>query len=205
MLPAEKRENQLSAVAANSNASSTSGFGKVLGSIQGLQQRLNDFTLDDIIGAENNLKSLMQQVVLMRDRFDAIAEMKHAVTNTNQLILTIPEESFDMVGPDSLEKHPKLHAIVKASKLIRLQKLMKAARASADAVSFDADAGMLHLDNSAPHNLAAPLRDERTQAEKILAGELTHGSTESFIPIGATDQGQAIVIEAPAEWPRETA
>jgi hypothetical protein len=205
MLPAEKRENHLSAVAANSNVSSASGFGKVLGSIQGLQQRLNDFTLDDIIGAENNLKSLMQQVVLMRDRFDTIAEMKHAVTNANQLILTIPEESFDLVGPDSLEKHPKLHAIVKASKLIRLQKLMKAAKASADGVSFDADAGMLHFDNSAPHNVVAPLSDETTQAEKTLAGEVTRSKTENFIPIGATDQGQAIVIEAPAEWPLETA
>src|SRR6185436_5488959 len=194
----------LSATAANSNASSTSGFGKVLGSIQGLQQRLNDFTLDDIIGAENNLKSLMQQIVHMRDRFDTIAEMKHAVTNANQLILTIPEENFDLVGPDSLEKHPKLHAIVKANKLIRLQKLMKAARASADAVSFDADAGMLHFNNSAPHDLAAPLRDETTQAEKTLADELIRGSTESFIPIGTTDQGQGIVIETPAEWPFET-
>ena len=205
MLPAEKQENRQSAVAANSDVSAASGFGKVLGSIHGLQQRLNDFTLDDIIGAEKNLRSLMQQVIFMRDRLDTIAELKPVLTNANQLILAIPEENFDLVGPDSLDKHPKLHAIVKAHKFIRFQKLMKAARASADAVSFDADAGMLHLDHTAPHNLVAPLRDETTQAQEFFSGELSPGITETLTPIGATDRGQAIVIEAPADWAFETA
>ena len=205
MLPAEKQENRRAAVAADSNVSPASGFGKVLGSIQGLQQRLNDFTLDDIIGAESNLKSLMQQVILMRDHLDAVAEMKHAVTNANQLIGEIPEENFDLVGPDSLEKHPKLHAIVKASKLIRLQKLMKAARASADAVSFDADAGMLHLNDTASYNLTTPAQGATIQAEEFFARELTPGTTESSVPLGTTDIGPSIVIEAPAEWAFEAA
>jgi hypothetical protein len=205
MLPAEKQENQQSAAAANSNVSSASGFGKVLGSIQGLQQRLNDFTLDDILSAESNLRSLMQQVFSLRDRLGSIAELKHTVASANQLILEIPEENFDLVSPDSLDKHPKLHAIVKASKLIRLQKLIKAARASADAVSFDADAGMLRFDNSVPDNPAAARPGETTQAEEFIAREVTPPGAENSIPIGATNRDQSIVIEAPADWAFEAA
>ena len=209
MLPAEKQENQPSTAVANLNVPTPSSFGKVLGSIQGLQQRLNDFALDDVIGAETNLKTLMQQILPMRDRLDSIAELKNVVANANQLIHDIPEETFDLVGPDSLEKHPQLFAIVKASKLIRFHRLMKAARASADAVSFDVEAGQLHIDAVAPKIMPAPPQPEiipqDNPAENKLAPETAVALTASAVQLGAEDSGQAMGIEAPAAWAFEAA
>lgn len=205
MLPAENQENQAATAVTNSNALAPSGFGKVLSSIKGLQERLNDFTLDDVISAEINLKTLMQQILLMRDRLSNISELKSAVINANQLIHDIPEENFDFVGPDGLEKHPQLHAIVKASKLIRFHRLMKAARASADAVSFDAEAGELHIDTAAAKIMPAAPAREIIQDENKVAPETTLAVTESLVQLGAEENAQAIVIEAPAEWTFEAA
>ena len=205
MLPAEKQENESTTAVASANTAAPSGFGKVLGSIYGLQQRLNDLTLEDVTAAEINLRSLMQQIALLRDLVGHVAELKNTVANANHLIDSIPEENINLVGPDSLEKHTKLHAIVRASKLIRFQRVMKAARASADAVSFDAVAGMLHIDTAAPNSMPPALPQEIIQEETKVAPDIALAATASHVQLEAIDSGQGIVIEAPREWTFEAA
>ncbi len=85
----------------------------------------------------------------MRDKLDDLAWLKHTVIESNRRIDDIPELNFDLISLDSLEKHPQLHAIVQASKLIRFHRLMKAAQASANAVTFDPERREYHVPEAA--------------------------------------------------------
>src|ERR1700752_179665 len=113
----------------NTYAPALSGFGKVLGSIQGLQQRLSEFSYGEVSIAEAKVKMLVKQLTLVRDTLNNLTQLKFAVGEVNRRIDEIPVESFDEVNLDSLENHPQLHAILQASKLVRSQRLMNGALA----------------------------------------------------------------------------
>jgi hypothetical protein len=157
MLPAQKRETQTGMAQANSRADSV-GFGRVLTSIQGLQRRLDDFSVDEVSQAEAKANTLIQQFSLLQEKLARLTALKRFVSLANKTIGEIPEERFEQVNLDGLENHPKLHAIIQASKLIRFHRLMKAAKAGADAISFDAEAGKLQISTSTTQDDAR--RDE---------------------------------------------
>ena len=125
MLPAKKQEARPE-TPQNSPVSSTMGFGKVLTSIQGLQQRLEDFSVEDVVRTEGNAKSLVLELSQLQIKLETLAALKQFVASANLLISEIPEENFEQIAPDGLENHPQLHAIIQASKLIRLHRLMRA-------------------------------------------------------------------------------
>ncbi len=132
----------------NSNTgpmSTVGGFGNVLKSVQGLQQRLSDFSLDDVTAAEANANTLIHRTASVQQKLIELANLKRNLTAVARTIHQIPETDFDLISPDSLERHPQLHAIVKTSKIIRLHKLLKVAKASAQSVSFDSEVGRLEI------------------------------------------------------------
>ena len=174
MLPAQKQETQTGMAQANSRAD-TVGFGRVLTSIQGLQRRLDDFSLDEVSQAEAKANTLIQQFSLLQEKLARLTALKRFVSLANRTIGEIPEERFEQVNLDGLENHPKLHAIIQASKLIRFHRLMKAAKAGADAISFDAEAGKLQISTSttlddARRDEIAPVGPFTTEARPSTAG-----------------------------------
>ncbi len=176
----DKQDTSQSDTNSNVQSSAGSGFGKVLGSIRGLRQRLGEFSLDEVSDAEANLRSLAKQLIVIRDNLDDLAQLKQAVIDTDRRINGIPELNFDLVSLDSLEKHPQLHAIVQASKLIRFHRLMKAARASADAMLFDTENNKLRVAESvAAHEVPVYSRHESVASieEPEIASE--RNSTEN--------------------------
>src|SRR5262249_41666773 len=124
------------------------GFAKVLTSIQGLQQRLDGFSVEEANQAEANVHTLIEKLSLLEMKLSRLAELKQFVSSANRLISEIPEENFEQVDLNGLENHPQLHAIIQASKLIRVHKLMQAAKAGAEAVSFDPEAVPLPIQTS---------------------------------------------------------
>jgi hypothetical protein len=132
MLSAARKEEPLDMSNIDQAASSLGGFGKMLNSLQGLQQRLEDFSITDVTNAEANAQTLILRLKQFQDTIVAIALLKNAAATISQSIIEIQPADTDVVGLDSLENHPQLHAIVKASKLIKLQKLMAALKASSD-------------------------------------------------------------------------
>ena len=142
MLPAKKQEARPE-TPQNSSASSTMGFGKVLTSIQGLQQRLEDFSVEDVVRTEADAKSLVFELSQLQIKLETLAGLKQFVASANHLISEIPEENFEQIAPDGFENHPRLHAIIQASKLIRLHRIMQAAKAGAESISLDLDTGTL--------------------------------------------------------------
>ena len=104
----------------------------MLNSLQGLQQRLEDFSIADVTNAEANARTLILRLQQFQDTIGAIALVKTAAANIDQSIAEIQQLDTEVVGMDSLENHPQLHAIVNASKLIKLRKMMAALKAGAD-------------------------------------------------------------------------
>jgi hypothetical protein len=154
----------------------------VLNSIQGLQQRLNDFSVDDINKAEANAHTLIQRLSSLLHKLNSLGELKHSQNTVRNLLGQIPETDYDLIGPDSLEKHPRLHAIVKASKLIRLHRLLKAAKESADSISFDPEAGQLEF--------GAPVPPFFETGQDVLAPSTFNNQSLSLAPISPTETRQ---------------
>jgi hypothetical protein len=209
-LPVENHDTSRRDTSSNAQASAGSSFGKVLVSIQGLRQRLGEFSFDDVSAAEANVRSLVKQLIVMRDNLDNLARLKHAVIESNRRINDIPELNFDLISLDSLEKHPQLYAIVQASTLIRFHRLMKAARAGADAVTFDTDSNEFRIaEPVAAHDDPAPSTQETEASideQKItFEQKLTDGDAQATTADLATiDKDTTVAIAAPPPESKET-
>jgi hypothetical protein len=112
-------------------SASASGFGKMLNSLQGLQQRLDDFSITDVTAAAANAQTLILRLSQFQDTITAVALLKNATAEVSRSIAEIAPINTEVVNLDSLENHPQLHAIVKATKLIKLHKLMTVLKAGA--------------------------------------------------------------------------
>jgi hypothetical protein len=143
MLTAHRQEPQPGA-ASLASGTQAGEFAKVLTSIQGLQQRLDGFSFEEASQAEANVHTIIQQLLTIQAKLSQVTGLKHFVSSANWRIGEIPEENFEQVDLDGLESHPQLHAIIRASKLIRVHKLMQAAKAGAEALSLH-DEVPLHL------------------------------------------------------------
>ena len=136
MLSAQKQQmpNERST---DSSPPTSTGFGKVLHSIQGLQQRLNDFSVDDVNRAHAQAHTLIRELDGLHIRLNALANLKQTALAVDAQLAAIPEHNFDSIGPDSLEGHPQLHAILQAGELLRTRLKSQEAQENAEATSFD--------------------------------------------------------------------
>jgi len=154
MLPVKKQDTEQE----NAKPSTAVAFGKVLGSIQGLQQRLGDFSYGEVSIAEAKVKMLVKQLGLLRDRLSNLVQLKLACGEIDRRLSEAPVTSYEHVNPDGLEKHPQLHAILQASQLARFQSLMKGDHASADVVALKAV-------NAGPSDQALVANETGTQSK----------------------------------------
>jgi hypothetical protein len=186
MFSAQKHEMPSDIPPETSRRPTDTGFGKVLNSIQGLQQRLDDFSIDEVTRAHSQAQELIRGFGLLQAQLNALTKLKDAVVSARNKIAALPEENFDLVGPDSFERHPQLRAIVKAAKLIRMHRILQAARASADCIS---------LENSAVSGIDLPKQISATSerspvvppADNVVAPTVD-GATKSNI---ASDKAEA--------------
>lgn len=104
---------------------SSAGFGKVLSSIQGLQQRLDDFSLEEVSRAEAKAATLVQELSLMELKVAAIPLIKDALRDAQRAVGSLGGEDFEPTGLSSLEKYSSLSTL-----LATASKLQQAVRAS---------------------------------------------------------------------------
>jgi hypothetical protein len=142
MVPAKKRDLNGDSGPENSSPTAANGFAKVLSSIQGLQQRLDDFSLEEATQAESDARELIQKLKTLQAQLTLLKILGLVITESKQLVGEVPQANFDLVAPHNFDNHPQLRAIVQAGKLIRMHRLMQAAHASAVSVSFDFDASL---------------------------------------------------------------
>lgn len=116
MLPAKKQVSPT----ADANTPAARGFGRVLNSIQGLQQRLGDFSVEDVTHTQNKAENLIRDLSFLQRKLNGLAIIQQTLSDTRRTISKMPEDNFELADLDSLKTYPTLHVLVKANKLIEV-------------------------------------------------------------------------------------
>src|SRR5436190_2095283 len=128
MLSAPKEEKRLKVVSSTSNTSNLAGFGKVLNSIQGLQQRLDDFSVDDISEATEKTRTLAVRLSELQRQLATLTEINQSIATVRTAVDHAANETRELTKLEGLDRPLQLQAIAQASNLIRFPRVMKAAK-----------------------------------------------------------------------------
>lgn len=154
-----------------SRAPADRGFGKVLSSIQGLQERLDDISLDEISRAHMNASALIDRLHDCQRRLDALAKLKEAITRVTLQIAALPDESKNSTGVDGLQDYSQLRALVRVGKLIQMRRSLQDTSASTDRSLFKSQ-GIA----SFPSSSADEMGDETTSVGSPPPLQPEHGT-----------------------------
>jgi hypothetical protein len=120
MLPAEKPVSPT----ADATTPATRSFGRVLNSIQGLQQRLDDFSVEDVTHAQNKTENLIRELSFLQGKLNRLAiiqqSLTDSLTDSRRTISEMPGDNFELAALDNMEIYPTLHMLIKANNLIEL-------------------------------------------------------------------------------------
>src|SRR5437762_13930162 len=94
MLSAPKEEKRLKVV--SSNTPNLAGFGKVLNSIQGLQQRLDDFSVDDISEATEKTRTLAVRLSELQRQLATLTKINQSITTVRTAVDQVANETRDV-------------------------------------------------------------------------------------------------------------
>ncbi len=114
------------------------GFAKLLNSIEGLQQRLGDFSIEELTRAEDTANTLIRRLALVRNRLDRIAELKNSFADVHSAVGRLTAKDLDLIGAASMETAPSPQAIIDARKIIRLRRFLLAVPSGAEQETFEA-------------------------------------------------------------------
>jgi hypothetical protein len=112
MLPAKLQETPSAAAPVEPATPPVGGFGRVLNSIHGLQQRLDDFSVDEVIRASAKAETLIQQLSSIQVKLSGPPLLKQVFSDANRLISEFPEEKFELAALSNLENYPTLNALL---------------------------------------------------------------------------------------------
>jgi len=102
--------------------------GKVVNSIQGLQQRLNDYSLEEIAAAENKSRTLLRGLVNLQSRVGSLVAIKRSMTVVYEAVEKATSEDINLSTIDTLGKPIHLRDIIQASNLIKFPDLKRTLR-----------------------------------------------------------------------------
>jgi hypothetical protein len=131
MLSATKEERRLQVVSPVRNIPSLAGFGKVLNSIHGLQQRLDDFSVDDISEATEKARTLAIGLSELQRRLAVLTKINHSIATVQTAVDRASKEASELIKLEGFDGPLQLQAIVQANKLIRFPRVAKVAKSAA--------------------------------------------------------------------------
>jgi hypothetical protein len=159
MLSAQKQKMPSQIPPGGSHSPTTTGFGKVLHSIQGLQQRLDDFSIEEVSRSHTRAHELIRELGGLQTRLEAVAKIRDATAGIEPQIAAMPEANFDLVPPDSLEKYPQLQAVIQTANLIRTSRSLQTKPANTQPARTDDESPVFGSPSSSamePTSAAAP-------------------------------------------------
>ena len=221
MVSAQKHQMPTERPADNPSPAATTGFAKVFNSVHGLQQRLNDFSVEDVSRAQMQTHEMLGKLGALQDRISGLITLKSAFKDVDARIAERPADTFDGIGAASLENHPQLRAIIDAAKLIRMHRALRAAQASAESVSLGQPAKTaLETHAGAITRVRLPGVEQKMAADKraeaIVAPQSVPGvgksPDEKLAPVAARNDIADLKIDQPSNplnasepLPRESA
>ena len=125
MLNAKSMEKLAPSISPASEVGASS-FGMVLDSVQGLQQRLEDFSVDEISEAEALARTLISRLTELAKKLDRLTEVQRAMATARRSATQGGIENIEIPDLKVLENSLPVHAIVQASNLIPFPRPKKA-------------------------------------------------------------------------------
>src|SRR6059036_3334124 len=104
MLSAPKEEKRLKVVSSTSNTPNLAGFGKVLNSIQGLQQRLDDFSVDDISEATEKARTLAVRLSELQRQLATLTEINESIATVRTAVDHAANETRELTKLEGLDR-----------------------------------------------------------------------------------------------------
>jgi hypothetical protein len=125
MLSAKQDENRAGPTASRVSSPSAGSVGKVVNSIQGLQQRLNDYTLEEVSAAENRSRTLLLGLLNLQSRVGSLVAIKRSMTVVYEAVEKTASEDIKLSVIDTSGKPIHLRDIIQASNLIKFPGLKR--------------------------------------------------------------------------------
>ena len=189
MLSAPKEEKRLKVVSSTSNTSNLAGFGKVLNSIQGLQQRLDDFSVDDISEATEKTRTLAVRLSELQRQLATLTEINQSIATVRTAVDHAANETRELTKLEGLDRPLQLQAIAQASNLIRFPRVMKAAKdgprvSSVNVIATDSRINTSKTEASTP--TANPAESDKNPSESLqtIQIETTSASPDETAVVG---------------------
>ena len=202
MLSAKQDENRLESTVLRVSSPAGGPVGKVVNSIQGLQQRLNDYTLEEVSAAENRSRTLMLGLLNLQSRLGSLVAIKRSMTVVYEALEKTTSEDIKLSVIETSGKPIKLHDIIQASNLIKFPTLKRTSHQSPGhivsiAIPSETLAGAKHTPKST--------RDVIGQSSAAGRREATDSSNEPAFVFGATDiEAAAGIPEADFSWDNDS-
>jgi hypothetical protein len=125
MLSAKQDENRAGPTASRVSSPSAGSVGKVVNSIQGLQQRLNDYTLEEVSATENRSRTLLLGLLNLQSRVGSLVAIKRSMTVVYEAVEKTASEDIKLSVIDTSGKPIHLRDIIQASNLIKFPGLKR--------------------------------------------------------------------------------
>src|SRR6266568_8191818 len=175
MLSAPKEEKRLKVVSSTSNTPNLAGFGKVLNSIQGLQQRLDDFSVDDISEATEKARTLAVRLSELQRQLATLTEINQSIATVRTAVDHAANETRELTKLEGLDRPLQLQAIAQASNLIRFPRVMKAAKdgprvSSVNFIATDSRINTSKTEASKP--TANPAESDKNPSESLQTSQI---------------------------------
>ena len=202
MLSAKQDGNRAEPTVPRVSPPSGGTVGKVVNSIQGLQKRLNDYTLEEIAAAENRSRTLMLGLLNLQSRVDSLITIKRSMTVVFEALQKITSEDVKLSVVNTSGKPIHLHDIIQASNLIKFPGLKRTSNQSP---------GHIISDSPSPGEIIPGGNDTRKstrelfrQSSTVDCGEATDSPNEPAFVFGATEiEAASGVPSADFSWDKD--
>ena len=189
MLSAKQDENRAEPTVPRVSPPSGGTVGKVVNSIRGLQQRLNDYTLEEIAVAENRSRTLMLGLLNLQSRVDSLIAIKRSMTVVFDALQKTASEDVKLSLVNTTGKSIHLQDIIQASNLIKFPGIKRASNQSAGRAITDrpGPGEIIPGDDDTPKST----RDLTRQSTTVDRGEPIDSPNEPVFVFGATEMDAA--------------
>ena len=202
MLSAKKDGSRAEPEAPRTNSPSGAAVGKVVNSIQGLQQRLNDYTLEEVADAENRSRTLLVGLLNLQARIGSLVAIKQSMTVAYAAIEKTSFEDPELSTIETSSKPIHLHDIIQASNLIKFPGLKKPVQPSARHTVPNLLIGSQRL----------PAADDRLEPREDVIGarpaadrrETTDSLDEPIFVFDATEIEEGRIPSADFSWDKDS-
>src|SRR5215831_9562344 len=206
MLTAEKENSPLEAEPLPEPLQTTRSFDRMVNSIAGLRERVQGFTLEQVLDADQRLHRMSRQLSELQRTLRALAEMKQQVSRLQKAVQQAKAESLEQSKSATLVEPIAIQSIAHVGTLLKFRGLIKflkeAKAASGVLVSADVKARLSVVPK--PLEILQEPRNEQEFATDLptMQHELLENSDNKDIAVvmnEATEQTEAVFHPATLE------